>query len=369
MTTLALLILATCPTRASWPTTDWPSAAAQTATTKAEAIAALETFAFTLTGTDDQRLGLRTDGLVIVKGGTIVYEKYARGYGPTNRHLSWSVAKSFSTALIGVAVNKGLLSVGDSLCKYIPTARSELCPITVQNLMEFGSGMHWQEGYENDPYQTSSVISMLFGVGHQDMVGFTLNERKDADAGTVWEYSTGEAIVVATIAQNAAAPTLGQDWMWTELFNKTGMNRVIFQGDTKGQPAGGSYIFATPRDFARFGYLYLNDGCWDGERLLPEGWVNSSTQISAPFASSADITEVEPNGWMWWLNKPPPKIGPKPWADVPDDAYAAEGHWGQFVVVVPSLDLVIVRTADDRDDDANPIDLNTLIKLSMAVAQ
>jgi CubicO group peptidase (beta-lactamase class C family) len=154
--------------------------------------------------------------------------------------------------------------------------------------------------------------------------------------------------------------------MWTELFNKTGMNGVIFQGDTKLNPAGGSYVFATPRDFARFGYLYLNDGCWDGERLLPDGWVKSSTTMSQTFASGAAASENEPNGWMWWLNQVPPKVGHKPWPNVPDDAFAAEGHWGQFVIVVPSKDVVIVRTADDRDEG---LDLNAFITLSLAVAQ
>jgi CubicO group peptidase (beta-lactamase class C family) len=362
---LLSLLTAACPTRASWPTTDWPSDIDRVAAAKATEIGALETYAFTLTGADGDRVGLRTDSVLIIKGGNLIYERYGRGYGPTNRHISWSVAKSFSTMMAGVAVNKGVLSVSDSISKYL-TVRDDLKPITVQHLMEFGSGMHWQEGYEKDPYQTSSVISMLFGVGHQDMVSFVLAEKKEAEPGTVFEYSTGEATLVSSIANNAAQPTLGKDWMWTELFNKTGMGGVIFQGDTKLNPSGGSYIFATPRDFARFGYLYLNDGCWDGERLLPDGWVKSSTTMSDTFKVGAADSETEPNGWMWWLNQVPPKIGMKPWPDVPDDAFAAEGHWGQFVIVVPSLDVVIVRTADDRDEG---LDLNAFIKLCLEVAK
>jgi CubicO group peptidase (beta-lactamase class C family) len=161
--------------------------------------------------------------------------------------------------------------------------------------------------------------------------------------------------------------------MWTELFNKTGMSRVVFQGDPKNNPSGGSYIFATPRDYARFGYLYLNDGCWDGERLLPDGWVKSSSTMSQTFMTGAANTETQPNGWMWWTNQVPPNLMPpdggvpmKPWPDVPDDAYSAIGHWGQYVVVVPSLDVVIVRTADDRNQD---VDENNFIKLALAVAR
>jgi CubicO group peptidase (beta-lactamase class C family) len=365
MSALLLLTLAACPTRPSWPTTDWPDQTMMTAAPKATEISALEEYAFTLTGADADRQGLRTDGVLIVKNGAIIYEKYARGYGPTNRHLSWSVAKSFSSMLTGVAVNKGVLKVSDSISKYL-TVRDDQKSITVQDVMEFGSGLHWQEGYEHDPYQSSSVISMLFGVGHLDMVKFILAEKKEHDPGTFWQYSTGDATVLANLANNAAAPTLGKDWMWTELFDKVGMNKVIFEGDAKGSPAGGMYIFATPRDYARFGYLYLNDGCWDGERLLPDGWVKNSTTMSATFTASAGADETEPNGWMWWLNQAPPKVGMKPWPDVPGDAYAAEGHWGQFVIVVPSQDLVIVRTGDDRNDS---LDLNNFIKLALAVAK
>jgi CubicO group peptidase (beta-lactamase class C family) len=366
MTALLLLSLAACPTRASWPTTDWPDQTVATGAAKGDAIGKLEQYAFTLTLPDDDRNGVRTDSMIIVKGGNIIYERYARGYVATKRHLSWSVAKSFSTMLAGVAVNKGVLNISDSISKYL-TVRDELKPITVQHLMEFGSGMHWQEGYEKDPYQTSSVISMLFGIGHQDMPAFILAEKKEAEPGTVFEYSTGEATLVSTVANNAASPTLGKDWMWTEAFNKMGMNRVIFQGDPKGNPSGGSYIFATPRDYARFGYLYLNDGCWADERLLPEGWVKSSSTMSDTFKNGAAASETQPNGWMFWLNVPPPKNpSVKPWPDVPDDAYSAIGHWGQYVVVVPSADVVIVRTGDDRND---AIDENTFIKLALEVAK
>ena len=174
------ILAAPCPERASWPTQDWPtSKMAATKRDRAAEIAELEKYLFTLEEPDSAREGLRTDGLLIVKGGELIYERYARGYSAKNRHLSFSVAKSITAALTGVAVSKNALRVTDSICDYVP-ARSELCSITVQNLMEFGSGLHWQEEYENETYQYSSVLAMLFGEGHNDSTRFILSLRKVA---------------------------------------------------------------------------------------------------------------------------------------------------------------------------------------------
>jgi CubicO group peptidase (beta-lactamase class C family) len=364
---LLCVLAAPCPTRASWPTADWPSSTIdQVRVDRASEVKALEDYAFTLTGADEERLGLRTDSLLIIKGGELIYERYGRGYTAKNRHISWSVAKSVTTALAGVAVNRGALSISDSICAYVD-ARAELCPITVQHLMEFGSGLHWQEEYENEPYQFSSVIAMLLGEGHRDMPAFVLSHKKQADPGTRFNYSTGEGGLLSEVVRQAGLKKgLGDDWFWTELFDRIGMKSAMLEGDVKGAPGGGSYVFATPRDYARFGYLYLNDGCWEGERILPQDWVVRSTTMSKTFEIGADATQKTPNGWMWWLNQVPPKQTDRPWKDAPADTYTADGHWGQYITVVPSKDVVIVRTGDDRDDS---VDLNTLIPLALEVAK
>src|SRR5205823_3001042 len=119
-------------------------------------------------------------------------------------------------------------------------------------------------------------------------------------------------------------------------------------------------------DMARFGFLYLNDGCWKGQRMLPEGWVAMTVQPSDAFKSgriAADPTDVA--GLHFWLNRAVSEVGvDKPWPDAPDDTFAAEGHWGQRIYIIPSLDLVIARTADDRDTTFHD---NDFLKLAMAV--
>ena len=350
----------------SFPDYSWPSKLKETSAAKKAQIAALEEYAFTLTGEDDERKGIRTDGLVIIKGGELIYERYARGWDETKPHLSWSVAKSFSSALTGVAVHQGLLKLDASICRVLKDQSDEVCRVTVKNLLEFASGLDWQEEYEDQTYQVSSVIAMLFGEGHRDMLSFITGHRFYAEPGKSWRYSTAESTVLAAVAKGALVPRFGKEWAWAALFDVLGMRGVALEEDAKGTPMGGSHLFATPKDYARFGYLYLRDGCWDGVRVLPEGWVKSSTEPSVAFATSAGEGEKTPNGWMWWLNKASGPAKEKPWKDAPDDAYSAIGHWGQYVVVVPSADVVIVRTGDDR---SGGISLTKLIPLALEVAK
>jgi CubicO group peptidase (beta-lactamase class C family) len=367
-----------CPPRDVWPGKDW-SVQLVDATAKADAIKKLEDYVFTLQGADGDRLGLRTDSFVIIKHGVIVYERYGRGFTATNKHISWSVAKSISSTLVGVAVKQGVLKLDDSICKYLTEyagSSSPVCDIRVIDTITFGTGLRWQEGYEHASYQTSSVINMLFGVGHRDNLRHILTHETEKAPGTRWMYSTGDAGLAATLAKRALLPRFGKDAFWDLLFDKLGA-AVAFQQDVLGSPQGGMLVYATPRDFARIGYLMMNDGCWAGERLLPEGWVKAATTPSDVFINGAPEGEDTPTGYAWWLNQPVTelkdangvvirKAAPKPWTDAPGDAFGADGHWGQYIWVVPSQDVVIMRTADDRNDH---IDQGKAIGLALEVAR
>lgn len=356
-----------CPSRSSWPTDAWPIQLVDSQA-KADAIKNLEDYAFTLTGTDGERLGYRTDSLLVVKNGVIIYERYARGYDETKRHLTWSVMKSISSALIGVAVKNNALTLSDSICQHLTEyANTPQCAITVKDAITFGTGLQWQEEYENKGYQVSSVIAMLLGVGHRNQLAHILGHPLVTPPGQQWQYSTGDAALAAALAKRALTKVHGQDAFWSQLFNRIGMSRMTVEEDLQGNPSGGAMGFATPRDFARFGFLFLNDGCWNGERVLPEGWVSESTTVSDVFATYSSPGNKTPSGFAWWLNKPVPQQGKeKPWPDVPEGAYAAMGHWGQLIVVVPSEDVVIVRTGDDRKGS---IKLNDLAKFALEVAR
>ena len=363
----------TCPVRTVWPTPDWDdSQLATTLETKREAIAALEQAFFTLEGADADRNGLRTDAFLIIKGGRLIYERYGRGYSKTNRHISWSVAKSYSSVLTGIAVKQGAMSIDDSICKHLTEYEGKpVCSITAKHALTFSTGLAWQEGYENEPYRFSSVISMLFGEGHRDQLSHILTHRQAFEPGKEWEYSTGDAQLESAVVKRALeAKGLGKDAFWTLLFDKLGAPGTVFEEDVKGTPLGGSCIFSTPRNFARLGYLMLNDGCWAGERLLPEGWVAASTTPSEAYRTGAADDEKVPSGYSWWLNRPVQEKAnqPKPWPDAPEDTFAARGHWGQNIIVVPSEDVVIARFGDDRKV-ANSTLTNNLVKFALQVAR
>lgn len=372
--TLLLLLLsaravADCPPRSTWPMPDWDAPRVDPTPAQAKAVKALEQYMFTLHGKDADREGVRTDSVLIVKGGRLVYERYARGYDATKRHLAWSVSKSFTNAVAGRAIALGALGLDDSICKYLPDTRPDNCVITVRHLLDFSSGLDWAEIYEHKSNQQSSALAMLYGEGHANMASFVANHVRRDSPGATFEYSTGESTLLMAVVQAALTPKLGRDFVWPALFDPIGIQSAVWERDPAGTLVGGAWLWATPRDFARLGYLFLNDGCWQGQRLLPEGWVRDDTAVSEAYRRKVVEREWgDIQGREWWLNKPVLEaFQPAPWPHVPQDAYAAEGHWNQIVLVVPSLDLVVVRTGDDRDESA--LSYDRFFSLAMEVAR
>jgi CubicO group peptidase (beta-lactamase class C family) len=343
---------AACPERAGWPTKGWLTAALPAG--REAALKAFEEYAFTLEGQDEERKGIRTDGVVIIHRGQLVYERYARGYEARHRHLGWSMTKSVTNALTGLAVAQGALTLDDPICKHVKATNEKACAITVRNLLEFGSGLDWQEGYEGGPLQTSSVLAMLYGEGRRDMVAFITSHALRDAPGTSWAYSSGDTTLLAGVVGAAMKPRLGDGWEWKLLFDPVGVHTAVMERDGKGVLVGSSLMHATPRDWAKLGFLFLNDGCWEGKRLLPEGWVAASVVVSEPLKGKrVDWDPGDVQGRQFWLNLRVPGIqDEKPWPHVPEDAYAMGGHWGQSVTIIPSLDMVVVRMADDRQPGA-----------------
>ncbi len=361
-----LLAASVCPNGLTYPREEWATAPS----TRAEAIKALEEYAFTLTGADTERLGIRTDGVVIIHKGKLVYEKYARGWNEKKRHLSWSVTKTFVNGLVGIAALKGALSLDDGICDHLELQSTEACgKLKVRHLLEFSSGLDFHEVYENESNQASSVLAMLYGEGHKDMARFVAGHRFRDEPGTSYAYSSGDSTLLNAVVDAAMIPKFGADYAWKLLFDPIGMFSVIVERDQRGTMVGSSYLYATPRDLARYGYLWQHDGCWDGRQFFPDGWVERSKQISAGFKARPlyrDPNEVY--AWQWTVNKAVPEVGQTelPLKDIPGDAFAARGHWGQSISVIPSLDLVVVRVADDRE---KAFELNEFLKRAIEVAK
>lgn len=325
------------PAGVAWPTEAWPEGEAPRDLAKT-GFAALMTKAFAEKASP--QLG-ETHALVIVQGGSIVHEQYGEGYGPEQTYPSWSKAKSITHALVGIAVGDGKVDVAAPAD--VPEWRSAGDPrgsITLDQLLRMSSGLKWLEEYLPD--RPSDVIAMLFGEGQGDVAAFAAAVPLAHEPGSFWYYSSGTTNIVARAlarVTNAFGPDF-EAFMRARLFEPIGMHSPLPRFDTAGTFIGSSFCFATARDFARFGLLYLRDGVWDGRRILPEGWVDyaRTPTFQQPGAAEPDGRY----GAHWWLDLGGP------------GSFSANGYDGQFTVIVPDLDLVLVRHGatplDNKDE-------------------
>lgn len=343
-----------CRADATFPGATWEDRTEPWAADHPKAVAALEAYLFPadLDWDDPDRRGVRTDGLVIVYDGAIIYERYDHGYGPDTPHLAWSATKSFTNAMVGVAVRDGLMDVTDSICEHIDGLPEASCAVTVQDAMEFATGFAWRETYEGQSPTKSSVLAMLYGEGQPDMGRFVASHPLRDAPGSTYMYSSGDTNVVSQAAGAVLTPRYGDEFPWATLFEPIGMSSAVWERDGAGTYVGSSYLFATTRDFARYGLLLLEDGCWDGERILPAGWVDWSSQVNDAFRTlPIDHEGGAVQGRELWVNRPVPEVGLQhlPWPHVPEGSFAALGHWRQSIYVLPEAGLVVARNGDDRD--------------------
>ncbi len=346
--------------RAYFPTKEWRKASPKEVAMDPHLLDQAVKYAFTMTGDEKNRKGVRTDALLIVKNGLLVFERYARGYTAAKRHLAWSTSKSFVNALFGIAVRYKYLTLDEPAFHFYPLLKEGgRSSITIRHLLQMRSGLYWNEGYEASPLN-SSVLAMLYTRGRRDMARFTASQKMQYPAGRVWYYSSGTTNLLVGILKEALrkkAHRQLESFAWKELFDRIGMKDVTWERDGAGNFVGSSYLYARPRDLAKFGFLYLNDGIWEGKRILPQGWVRFT-------ASASPADQKGRYGAHWWINVGRPELGiSPPWPDAPNDTIATMGHWGQYIVVIPSLDLVVVRVGDDRD---HSFKLNLLLKKIIA---
>lgn len=284
----------------------------------------------------------RTRGVVVVYKGRIIAERYAPGFSQDMPLAGWSMAKSVTNALIGILVGKGKLALHDPAP--VPQWRAPADPrgnITLDQLLHMCSGLAFSEDYAN-PLQ--DVTRMLFDSG--DAAAFAGGKPLKALPGSKWSYASGTTNILARLIRQAVGDTDADYFALPRhaLFDRIGMRSAIIEPDAAGTFVGSSFMYATARDWARFGLLYLQDGVWEGERILPEGWVEYSV-TPAPPAPQREY------GAHFWLKIPPPFNSTKsPPPSLPADTFHMIGHEGQFVTVVPSRQLVVVRLGLTRQE-------------------
>jgi len=240
------------------------------------------------------------------------------------------MAKSVMNALTGVLVGMKLLALDAPVP--IPAwqqAGDARAAITLDHLLHMSSGLAFDERMTGP---RSDVVQMLFQ--QADTSAFAIDKTLRDRPGTHWDYSSGTTNILARVMRNVLPASEYSSFPRRALFDRIGMSSAVLETDAAGTFVGSSYMYATARDWARFGLLYVQDGVWNGERILPEGWVKYSF-------SPAPADPAHHYGAHFWLQVPDGYAGADP--HVPLPAFHAAGHEGQFVTIVPSRELVIVR--------------------------
>ncbi len=325
------------PAGTPWPTSSWPRGPLQGR--HAARIAARCDSLFEL----PSGAGV-TYAVLLVHHGKLVYERYAGGANAFYLQYSWSMAKSVTHALAGILVGQGRLDIDAPAA--VPEWQAVDDPrrhITLDQLLHMRSGLAFNEDYVDG--EQSDVIPMLSFEGRHDTGAFAAGKPLLHPPGSVFSYSSGTTNIVARVLRDiVGGPTEMLRFMNQELFEPIGMRTPTPRFDSAGTFIGSSFLLATPQDFARFGYLYLRDGVWDGRRILPQGWVDHARGCSYSDAEQA-------YGAHWWLQ--------------PDDhrRFCASGYDGQRILVAPDKDAVAVRLGRTDSAHIGPVweTLNTLI--------
>ncbi|HYO29242.1 MAG TPA: serine hydrolase [Thermomicrobiales bacterium] len=319
------------PMRDYWPTDEWrvapPAAQGMDTVLLAEA---------------DRRLALEApllSAMVVVRGGEIVFERYADDYQPDRPFHTWSVSKSVTGIAVGLALKEGAIGgLGQTLGELIPDripadADPRVWNITVEQLLTMTAGFAW-DGRIN-----------FARAAETDDLDLMLSRPLQCDPGTCFEYDSGSSNLLSYIVQVRTGQQMAE-YLQPRIFDPLGIAPPEWIVTEDQACRGGGGMFLTPRDMAKIGYLYLNGGKWNGEQLVPAEWVVASTTAKASgtgYLSGANIGDG-PYGYHWWVDE-----------TAGGSAFVAFGYGGQYIYVVPDLDLVVVTGYADADPERSDL--------------
>jgi CubicO group peptidase (beta-lactamase class C family) len=278
---------------------------------------------------DDALAGPGMRAIVVVEHGRIVGERYGAGFTTATPLLGWSMTKSVVAGLVGMLIKDGRLSLNQSAGW--PTGDNR-ARIRIADLLAMSSGLHFNEAYGD----VSDVTRMLYL--EPNMAKFAREQPPEHAAGEFWNYSSGTANILSRIVQDAAAPQ-GTAYPRERLFDPLGMRSATLETDATGTFVGSSYMYATARDWARYGLFLSQGGVWRGQELLPPGYV---AMMASPVAASGGQYG---HGlvWLWGSDAVTPGKNPDAAFGIPADTFWMEGHDGQSTAIIPSRELIIVR--------------------------
>jgi CubicO group peptidase (beta-lactamase class C family) len=312
------------------PSLPWPGGSAPAP--ENDALAPLLDAAF---AEPDAHFARNTKAVVVIHKGQLLAERYATGVDAQTPLPGWSMTKSVINLLIGVLVREGKLSVMQTAP--VPLWHEDMSDprgdITVDELLRMSSGLEF-----NEDYSLYSDVTRMLSV-ETDAAGFAASKPLVAEPGARWSYSSGTTNILAWVIRQTVGGYLQEYYDFTQqgLFQPLGIHTATIETDNNGTFIGSSFMFASARDWARLGQLCLQDGVWEGKRILPEGWIRYST-------TPTPNNPLHDYGAHFWLNADPEDHRvQRTWPTLPQDAYSMNGFQGQRVIIVPSADLVVVR--------------------------
>ncbi len=276
----------------------------------------------------------RTRGMVVLYKDQIVAERYAPGFGKNTRQVSWSMGKSITAALVGILVGQGHISLDDPA----PIAEwqgTEKEAIRIKDLLRMSSGLGFSRAQDDDKLElgwTNRDDHMYIYYGAVDVFEHSITRPLKRPPNTFWTYRNCDPLTLGKIVRQTVEAQ-GEDYLTfpqRALFDRIGARNYVLEPDPWGNFIMTGFDYGTPRDWARFGLLHLHDGVWQGERILPEGWVDF---IRTP----APAAEEKQYGGQFWLN-----AGNR-YPDIPSDAFWPMGAWGQVAFIIPSKEMVVIR--------------------------
>ncbi len=306
-----------------WPTQGWRTADPEDHGINMIHINAMEDYIA------DIGWGFALRSALIIRNGYLVYENYF-GYPERMNETQniYSCTKSVTSILVGNAIAEGhIANVDELLIDLLPNRVIDNLDewkqaITLEHLLTMTSGLPWDESeysYSNPENDWNEMT------GSSDWVQFVLDRPMDYAPGTRWVYNTGGSHLLSAIITEATGIST-TDYAESQLFTPLGITDFLWLEDPQGIANGGSSLYLRPRDLAKIGYLYLENGTWDGQQIVPASWVRSSTYPHTELDSETSY------GYQWWLHPP--------W-----DCYGCKGYLSQYVYVFPALDMVVVFTA------------------------
>ncbi len=280
---------------------------------------------------DEYMKAYRVSGLLVLKDGKIVLEKYALGRKPTDRWTSFSVAKSVTSTLVGAAIQDGKIkSINAPVTDYIPDLKGSAYEgVTVRQMLMMSSGVKWNEDYVDPNSDVAKAGNKVTEPGVNPMVSYLRKLPRDHQPGTTWHYNTGETDLVGLLVSKATGETLAQ-YASEKIWKPYGMEQDgVWMVDPGDQERGGCCISMTLRDYGRVGLFIAGDGLANGKRVTPPGYLADATRKEID--NGAPTAPAPGYGYFWWM--------------VGDGAYSGIGIFGQSVTLFPKDHLIVVQNA------------------------